>query len=281
MLNYANYLKGEDMKNKRRLSMANSLIFMIIIFFIFHATSMRWLDNHSWILYPDNRSFVKALPYFYLKNPFSSQENDVERTIKIARFIALSQQNNKSFDVILKDLFEAQKLIDKFIRNYESELDSDSMSELLLNRLIILNRIYAIFLSKNKTLLVDVDVVRRDADALIPLVYNPEIKRALEKEIKLFDSISLDYNVNDLDGFDWFDIVDRYHFGLARCVTGDDSGGKLISTSLAYIPRKNLIDITMLNVDFPLLVAAGMASESNGNPLCINAVNEILNKLRG
>lgn len=265
------------MKKLRRLSIINVLFYLVVIFFVIHLTSMRWLDKHSWVFYPDNRWFVKTLPYFYLKNPFSSQDNDIERTIKIARFIALSKQHDKPLDVLLVDLYEAQKLIEDFERMRGNKLDIVALSKLTVNRLNLLNRINAIYLSQDRKITLDLDVVRNKGKELVENIDDVDIKKALQKEIFFYDENWQGNEISNVDNADdWFVYIDKFHYGLAQCIVGKESGAQLIISGIDYFTRDELVDLVMLSVDFPLILAASFRK----NASCVVAIDEVFKKLR-
>jgi hypothetical protein len=239
---------------------------------------MQWLDKKPWISYPQHRWFIKTLPYFYLYTPFSSNEDDIRRTLKIAHFIAISGISEKSLDKTLIDLHEAQKIIEEFIELKGKRIDDDAISELILERLIILNRMNAIFMQSNKQPPTDLESARQAARDVLSSVEDIETKHVLVKELYLYDFVLQEAKLKEAAHPDRFsDFVDAYHFGLARCAARDDSGANLIEVALQNIPKSRLIEITLRNVDHPLIAAAGLSAQSS----CTNAIDSINKKIRG
>jgi hypothetical protein len=101
-----------------------------------------------------------------------------------------------------------------------------------------------------------------------------EVKRALVKELQLYDFGSQKVMFNELANF--YDFVDAYHYGLARCAVRDESGAQLIEFALKNIQKYRLIEITLRNIDHPLIAAAGISAR----PLCANAINLISEKIK-
>lgn len=250
----------------------------IVILLAFLMGSLRWLDKTLWTTYVSERWITKALPYFYLKTPFSSHEDNVRRTIKLAHFMALSKIEEKSLETTLLDFYEAQKLIENFVNRKADKLDSVDASELILERLTLLNRMNAVILQSDKYTPVEIESVKRIAMILLPTLSDHETKRTLEKELRLFDFDWQKINIKNenLTG-EMSNLIDLYHYGLARCVSGDEAGAALITSALNAIPRTMLIDITMRNIDHPLVAAAGMHRDS----ACTVAVDLIQIKLKG
>lgn len=243
----------------------------------FAIWSIRFLDKKSWMSYSQDRWLVKALPYFYLRIPFSSDEDDIRRTIKLAHFIALSNINDKSLDVALLDIDDAQRLIGVFLKKNVHNLDVVDISELTLERLILLNRMNAILLKGNKRTPTDIESVRGAANNLLPTIADIETKRALQKELHLYDFSWQDANMKtSIRSTDTHDQIDAYHYGLARCVVRDEIGAQLIETALHRISKRQLIDITLRNIDHPLIASAGMFEGSS----CAVAVDSIQKKIR-
>lgn len=259
---------------KRALIMVSIATATLIIVF---GALIRWLDEKPWASYLDNRFAIKVVARVYEAHPFASKEDNVRRTIKIAHFIALSKINQKPLELMLIDFNEAQELVDSFIRNNVANLDSDAIAELTLERIILLNRMNAILLQSNRASLLDIESAKRAADALLTNIGDDEIKRALEKEIHLYDTSrhKILMQKEYIKGDEVF-AIDAYHYGLASCAMQDDDGAVLIEFGLANIPKQQLIEVILRNIDHPLIAAAGAAS----NPACTAAVDNIQKKLR-
>lgn len=274
--------RGEFSMNKRqpspKLLLSAGLLIISATALVFTIGSIRWLDKEPWVSHPHNRWLVKSLPYFYLRTPFSSNDDDIRRTIKIAHLIALSRINEKSLDLVLIDIHESQRLIEKFVQTHQQKLDNIAIAELTLERLILLNRMNAILLQNNKQQPTDIESTRLAVKDLLPTVIDTETRRALIKELHLYDlrwqkeNIKTNIRLNE-----FFDFVDAYHFGLARCAVRDESGAQMIESALNNIPKSQLIEITLRNVDHPLIAAAGMSAQS----LCTDAIDSVYRKIKG
>lgn len=249
----------------------------VVLLIVILEASVRWLDNKPWVSYLDNRWAIKVVARVYEIDPFSSKEDDIRRTIKIAHFIALSKINKKPLDVFLIDLYEAQSLIERFIQKESSRLETEAIAELTLERLSLLNRINAVLLQSNRPVPINIESVKRDAKGLLLDVMDGDTKRALEKEIYLYDP---DWHKTHLNRenirIDPKSAIDAYHYGLASCAMHDEDGAELIALALANIPKNRLIEVIIRNVDFPLIAAAGATS----NSACETAVDNIEKKLR-
>lgn len=273
--------RGEFSMNKRqpspKLLLSAGLLIIFAISLVFIIGSIRWLDKEPWASFPQNRWLVKTLPYFYLRTPFSSDDDDIRRTIKIAHFIALSKLNEKSLDLALIDIYEAQRLIEKFVQTHQQKLDNIALAELTLERLILLNRINAIFLQSGKQPPTDIESTRLAVRDLLPTIVDVDTKHALIKELYLYDlswqkeNLKTNIRLNEFSDF-----VDAYHFGLARCAVRDESGAQMIESALNNIPKSQLIEITLRNVDHPLIAAAGMSAHS----LCADAIDSVYKKIK-
>lgn len=273
---------GEFNMNKRRpspkLLLTAGLLIIFAILLAFTIGSIRWLDKEPWTSYPQNRWLVKTLPYFYLWDPFSSDDDDIHHTIKIAHFIALSKINEKSLDSVLIDIHESQRLIEEFVQEHRHKIDNIALAELTLERLILLNRMQAIVSQSNKQPPTDIEATRLAVRDLLPTVSDVETRRSLIKELHLYDLSWQKENLKTnvlLNEF--YDFVDAYHFGLARCAVRDESGAQLIEFALENIPQFQLIEITLRNVDHPLIAAAGMSADS----LCAGAIDSVYKKIKG
>lgn len=269
--------------NKRRSSpklfFSAGLLIIFAISLLFIMGSILWLDKEPWESQPQHRWFVKTLPYFYLRIPFSSEDDDIRRTIKIAHLMVLSKINEKSLDLVLLDIDESQNLIEKFVLAHQQKLDNVAIAELTLEKLILLNRMNAIFLqSSRQPLTKNIESTRLAVIDLLPTVADAETKRALIKELHLYDlSWQKDNLKNNIHFNEFSDVVDAYHFGLARCAVRDESGAQMIEFALNNINKSQLIEITLRNVDFPLIAAAGVSAHS----LCTNAIDSVYKKLKG
>lgn len=267
----------------KKCGLSSIVIFMtcafivVVLFIAFYVGSMRWLDRQPWIAYPQNKLIIKILPSIYLRGPFSSNEDDVRRTIKLAHLIAISEIDRKSLDLMLIDLHKAQELIKVFSIRKAGELGSVESHELMLERLVLLNRMNAIALQGERRISTEIESVRNVVKGFVRDVKNIETRRALEKELNLYNigwqESRLKVN-SHLSGI--FDAVDMYHYGLARCAVADDTGAPLIESSLEMIPRNNLIEIALRNVDHPLIAVAGVRQDSE----CAISAKIIMEKMR-
>lgn len=247
------------------------------ILIVFFETSIRWLDEKPWTSYLDNRWAIKVVARLYQIHPFASKNDNIRRTIKIAHFIALSKINEKELDLVLLDFNEAQGLIDGYIHKVSASLETDAMAELTLERLSLLNRMNAVLLQSNRSSSINVEPLKRTAEALLTKIGDVETKRALEKEIHLYDSNRHGYQLDQENiKVDLISAIDAYHYGLASCAKRNDSGARLVELGLANITKNQLIEVILRNVDHPLIAAAGTASQS----ACAAAVDNIQEKLR-
>lgn len=163
-----------------------SIVTAILIITI--ESLIQWLDEKPWMSYLDNRLAIKVVARVYETHPFASKEDNVRRTIKIAHFVALSRINQKSLELMLLDFNEAQGLIDSFIHKNGANLDADAIAELTLERVSLLNRMNAVLLQGNRSPSINIESAKRTAEALLKNIGDDETKRALEKEIHLYDS---------------------------------------------------------------------------------------------
>lgn len=259
---------------KRALIIVSISIAILIITF---KTLIQWIDEKPWISYLDNRFGIKVVARVYDANPFASKEDNIRRTIKIAHFIALSNINQKSLDLMLLDFNEAQGLIDSFIHKNVANLDSDAIGELTLERVSLLNRMNAILLLSNRSSSINIESAKRTAYDLLKDLGDDETKRALEKEIHLYDTSRYKVHMDKVNiKGDQIFAIDAYHYGLASCAMQNDLGAKLIELGLANIPKDQLIDVLLRNIDHPLIAAADAVSK----PACTSAIDNIKKKLR-
>lgn len=243
----------------------------VILIVIFEA-SVRWLDNKPWMSYLDNRWAIKVVTHIYEIHPFASKEDNIRRTIKIAHFIALSKINEKPLDVALLDFNEAQSLIDRFIQKEIASLETDAIAELTIERLSLLNRMNAVLLQSNRPSPINIELTKRTAKGLLLNVMDGETKRALEKEIYLYDPNWHKTHLNlENIRIDPISAIDAYHYGLASCAMHDESGAELIALGLANIPKNQLIGVVIRNIDHPLIAAAGATSKT----ACATAIDNI------
>jgi hypothetical protein len=249
----------------------------ITILFVLLEGSIRWVDDKPWTSYLDNRWTIKLVARFYNIHPFATKEDNIMRTIKIAHFLALSKIEEKSLDLMLLDFNDAQSLIDRFIRKRIASLEADAIAELTLERLALLNRMNAVLLQGNRSSLLNIEPIRRAAEGFLSNVADDETKRALEKEIHLYD---INWQRSRLNRenikVDLISAIEAYHYGLAACAMHDESGAELIELGLRNIPKNHLIEITLRNIDHPLIAAAGVIPNSK----CAVAVSNISKQLR-
>lgn len=247
------------------------------ILIVFFEASIRWLDEKPWTSYLDNRWAIKMVARLYEIHPFASKEDNIRRTIKIAHFIALSKINEKALDLALLDFNEAQTLIDGYIHKVAASLETDAIAELTLERLSLLNRMNAVLLQSNRSSSINIEALKRTAETLLTKMGDVETKRALEKEIHLYDPNRHRYHLDQENiKVDLISAIDAYHYGLASCAMRNESGARLIELGLANIPKNQLIEVILRNIDHPLIAAAGTASQ----PACAAAVDKIQKKLR-
>lgn len=83
---------------------------------------------------------------------------------------------------LLVDLYEAQKLIEDFERMRGNKLDIVALSKLTVNRLNLLNRINAIYLSQDRKITLDLDVVRNKGKELVENIDDVDIKKHFKKK---------------------------------------------------------------------------------------------------
>lgn len=238
--------------------------------------SLRWLDAKSWESYLDNRWAIKIIAQIYDLYPFTTQTDDIRRTIKIAHFLALARIDSKPLNKVLLDFNEAQTLLDRFIKNRTSTIESEDLAELILERVIILNRMNAILAQSPKPLPINIDAAKKSARDLLPSIQDRQTKQALEKEIYLYD-VSKQKALLTSQGADrdLFSAIDAYHFGLAACAMQNEFGATLIHQGLKSIQKSDLISITLRNIDHPLIAASAFVSGS----ACAAASMEIQTQL--
>lgn len=202
-------------------------------------------------------------------------DEDIVRTIKVAHFISMVDINKKPLETLLTDMNSAQLLIANFI-NETSGLNDNARVALVLKRLITLNRINAIALHSGMQPLTDLSELVIHVRAILPALDDDSIKRSLVKESVMYDIgrqgelIAEAKTRADLSAH-----VDIYHLGLARCASRDESGAALISSALKEIPSDKLIEITIRNVDHPLIATADLIDGS----LCSQAIQLVYKSL--
>lgn len=260
----------------KRITFPFILAAMAIMAIFFIAYSVRWLDKQPWISYPENKFLVKVLPHVYLMYPFSSKDDDIRRTLKLAHFIALSEVNSTSLEKTLLSFNKAQQLIESFLLDRSDQLHGQDMSELVLERLILLNRMGSIILSSKKHIPQIVEKATDDARNLLDTISDIEVKRALQREISLYAAAQQEINAENPNMDDLFDLVDMFYYGLGRCAVNDETGAPLINSSLAMIPKGNLIFLISRNIDLPLIAVVS----ENGGPACALAAQSITRKLK-
>ncbi len=238
--------------------------------------SVRWLDEKPWISYPTERMAIMLARNVYQIGPFATQDDDVVRTLKIAQFISIVDIETKSLDRLLLDLNSAQNLIANYLRTERDELNDRAVAALSLKRLIILNRMNAVMLRGGRLQSEELTEAIRIAKELVLTLDEGPVRFAMEKEIVLFDVEGQAKWAKALDDISDLGVaVDLYHFGLAKCVRKDESGGEYISKALQRIPREKLIEVTIRNVDHPLLAAASASAKNQ----CVLAVEAVYNQM--
>lgn len=225
----------------------------IIIFSISLGLSLNWLDKKSWNSPVDARLTLVFLSKTYLLSPFSSEDDDISRTLKIAHLLAISNLNKKKPSSLLVDMYNAEKIIGNFISK-KTNLNDEAITELSLERLIISNRLKAILMigrGKDQSIYNDSDVIKLAKTSKERSVGKEEWF-ALDREINLFDiqwqENRLMSNKNDIIYY-----VDMYYIGLIQCLFDNQDGASRIATAAKNIAKENLMYLAYRNADILLI----------------------------